>query len=379
MKVIYEGIKRLIYKINMHAFFQRKIIALVRLDAIGDFILWMDAAKEFRKKYPNYRIVVVCRKVNVQIAEKIPYFDKVIAVDEKCLGKLTYCLLLGIRFLSLYGAMLYQCVYSKEAMMDTIVSMIPAYEKITIEPDETNYYEHEKERGNKIYDKIVTVEHNWKMELLRNAEFMRNVGFSEFKADLPWIPVLLDDFKIPDEEYYVIVLGTANYARAWDVNKYCEVARWIANHSNFKCYLLGTTADAELGEEFLREAKEIEVENLIGKTNLLEYIEYIRNAKFVLSGDTSAAHIATATKTKSISVVGGWHFERFLPYKTECESNKEYYPDICYHKMSCYYCNRKLVTEQCIVDEEKNGKWSCVLKVTSDDVINKVQKVLKEE
>ncbi len=36
----------------------REAVLLVRLDLIGDFIIWLDAAKEFKKLYPGKRIVL---------------------------------------------------------------------------------------------------------------------------------------------------------------------------------------------------------------------------------------------------------------------------------------------------------------------------------
>ena len=38
-----------------------QIVLLIRQDTIGDFVLWLDTAKEYRKLYPsgNYKIVLV--------------------------------------------------------------------------------------------------------------------------------------------------------------------------------------------------------------------------------------------------------------------------------------------------------------------------------
>ena len=40
---------------------QLKILLLIRQDAIGDFILWLDTAKEYRKYFSpeNYKIVLI--------------------------------------------------------------------------------------------------------------------------------------------------------------------------------------------------------------------------------------------------------------------------------------------------------------------------------
>jgi ADP-heptose:LPS heptosyltransferase len=51
-----------------------------------------------------------------------------------------------------------------------------------------------------------------------------------------------------------------------------------------------------------------------GDTTLPELIRVIDRAVFVLTNDTSAAHIASALDVKAVCVVGGGHAGRFLPY-----------------------------------------------------------------
>ena len=64
-------------------FRKEKSILIMRLDAIGDMIIWFDAAKEYRKYFPNTHLVLVCNKVSKEIAEALPYFDEVICLDTK--------------------------------------------------------------------------------------------------------------------------------------------------------------------------------------------------------------------------------------------------------------------------------------------------------
>ena len=56
-------------------------VLLVRLDSIGDFFVWLDQAKEYRKIYPGKKIMLVGNKSWAGIAGKLPYFDAVIPVD----------------------------------------------------------------------------------------------------------------------------------------------------------------------------------------------------------------------------------------------------------------------------------------------------------
>ena len=50
---------------------EKPVVLLIRVDAIGDFVLWLDTAKEYRKLYPSeeYRIVLVGNKLWGELAE----------------------------------------------------------------------------------------------------------------------------------------------------------------------------------------------------------------------------------------------------------------------------------------------------------------------
>ena len=59
-----------------------ELVLLIRQDLIGDFILWLDTAKEYRNLYPRgkYKIVLVGNELWCNLAEKFPYWDEVFPV-----------------------------------------------------------------------------------------------------------------------------------------------------------------------------------------------------------------------------------------------------------------------------------------------------------
>ena len=48
--ILFDSIALWVAKVHKHN--QLKLILLIRQDSIGDFILWLDTAKEYRKYYP---------------------------------------------------------------------------------------------------------------------------------------------------------------------------------------------------------------------------------------------------------------------------------------------------------------------------------------
>ena len=56
---------------------QLKMVLLIRQDAIGDFILWLDTAKEYRKYFPpeNYKIILIGNELWFDLAKELPFWD----------------------------------------------------------------------------------------------------------------------------------------------------------------------------------------------------------------------------------------------------------------------------------------------------------------
>lgn len=368
-------LENIVYKSNVHSKSRKNMIVLMRLDALGDFVLWLDAAKEYKKKYPKVKIVLICKNINEPLARTIPYFDYVIGIDlEKIKEDCKYFWSIYLKMKALRGAYLVQSVYSRTNAMDFIASMIPAYKKISISTDGVNMAG-KTGISDWIYDSIVNISGVKEHELIKNARFLRKLGFHEFKAGLPELPEYScrKETKI-EEPYYVIVLGTSHYAKSWKVDGFCRVAQYIYEKYHMTCCMLGVEQDASLGRQFSTKCQNIPLKNLIGETTIPEYVQIIREAEFIVSGDTSAVHIAAAVKTKSIIIGGGWHFKRFLPYQTESGGN-QYFPTVVYQHMDCYGCDNKRITACCKRDTAHLGKWSCILAVTPEMVIKRIEEM----
>ena len=62
-----------------------ELVLLVRQDAIGDFIMWLDTAKEFRQLFPakKYKIILIGNASWCGLADEFPYWDQVLPIDSK--------------------------------------------------------------------------------------------------------------------------------------------------------------------------------------------------------------------------------------------------------------------------------------------------------
>ena len=58
-------------------------IVVIKIDAIGDFLIWLDSASQYRECYPNYNITLICNTACEEIAEHTGFFDRIIAIKNK--------------------------------------------------------------------------------------------------------------------------------------------------------------------------------------------------------------------------------------------------------------------------------------------------------
>ncbi|MFA7082796.1 MAG: hypothetical protein WC135_09305, partial [Bacteroidales bacterium] len=58
-------------------------ILIVKLDAIGDMIIFMDVAQEIRRVYNDKKIVLICNSVCLPLVENLDFFDEIIGIDKK--------------------------------------------------------------------------------------------------------------------------------------------------------------------------------------------------------------------------------------------------------------------------------------------------------
>ena len=358
-----------------------KTILVIRLDAIGDSIIWLDQAKEYRIAFPSHRIVLFHNEVWTEIAEKLPWFDECIPFYRNRIGNIKYYKeLLSILNKYTYEK-IFSPVFSRDFItVDWLIHNINALEKIGYTGDYQNnfiisinnlYYRHHKneQKLKKIVDSwytyLVPNSQECVMELQRNAHFIRQTINPSFQSQLPVIP--FDTPKpnhITQSDYTIIFLGASTIHRTWPINSFVNIADAIPNNTILLC---GSSDDRQLASEFIAQYQgEKNVIDISGKTTLIELINIIANADIVLSNETSASHIAVATRTPSICLLGGGHYGRFQPYQVDSlsDDDKKALPVVVACKdHSCFGCNWRC--KYPLV----NDRWCCIAEINPDDVI----------
>lgn len=247
-------------------------------------------------------------------------------------------------------------IYSRSIASEGIALSINADWKITNSGDLSNINRIEQKISNSYYDEIINITQKAKSEFFYNNLFTNLLIGKNQKIKLFKLKIFNEKEKSKIESYCIFFLGSSDIRKCWEIEKFLKIAEKI----KIPIILCGGKNEEKIGEKFLKNNFNKNIINKIGKTSLYETAKIIKNAKFVLSNDTFAVHLATILRTKSIVILGGGHFGRFLPYPKELENeNDKFLPEVIYKKMKCFNCNWR-----CKYDDIP---WRCIknIKVTN--------------
>ncbi len=348
-------------------------IIVLRLDAVGDFILWLDAAKDLRKIYAadKYSITLLGNHLWTSLAEKLPYFDAVWSLDKrKFITNPLYRLKVLKKVRKAGFQILLQPVFSRNFVYDdAIVRASAARDRIGYDTDGMNISAMQKKISNRWYTRLIPGSKKQLMELERNADFLRSLGYKEFRATVPRLSLDLNapkEFKL--REYYVISPAASVDLKRWPIANFVGVASHLYKATGWTAVVCGNRHEKKLGEILERKAQ-VPIQNWMGKTSLTELAAIIAHSKILIGNDSAAVHIAAAVSTPAVCIVGGGHFGRFLPYRLEVQSKN--IPSPVYHEMDCYGCGWK-----CKYPIKANNPTPCIQNVYLEQVWDAVRSLL---
>lgn len=343
-------------------------VVILRLDAIGDFVLWLDSAQHLRKLYPGRHITLIGHTLWKDLADKCPYFDRVIYLNspKNMTPKdkiLTWIFLLRFRCQTLLCP-----VISRTTFIEIILFFFRAKETIAPQGDEQNlHYGLPKA----LIRWIKKFRHSWytsipippnSHELIANTAFINGLSTHTFPTSLPPSDWIIDPaYPLPFEgPYGVLALGASTSKKMWPLK---NVATFLKSSAYKQWVIVGSGADHALSEHFINlftgENPGYRCQNLCGKTSLTDLYALAHQAQWVVSNDTALSHIAIAVKTPSATFLGGGNWGRFHPYPDFLNTLNTPY----FHSMPCFNCQW-----HCVFEEHQNPAntqpWPCVEKIS---------------
>ena len=353
-----------------------ELVLLIRQDAIGDFIIWLDTAKEYRKLYPpeEYKIILAGNKIWCDLAEDLPYWDEVLAIDVnqfKTFSRYRWNFLRKVRNLGIQISI--QPTFSREFYNgDAIVRASQASRKISSVGDMRNRNWLKQFIADSWHTELIPASKEPLTELERNAEFFSGFQSKQYLPSYPKMEVS-ESWEIQElnlEKYYVLSLGADKSYREWEVDSYAEIAKSIFEKTKWIGLICGTEKESHLGEQ-IQKICDVPLENYAGRTTLTQLAWLLAKSKILISNETGTAHIASAVGTPTVCILGGGHFGRFAPYPALPGQTNFF--NAVFHKMPCYGCNW-----ECVFSFNKGEPAPCIANVSVEAVWKEVEKIIED-
>jgi ADP-heptose:LPS heptosyltransferase len=376
-----------LYALNFVYFFtdtlclsvQKKIenksgVALVKLDGVGDFFMWLRYATTYKRIYEGKKITLIADSTWSKFAAELPYWDEVISVNTKKLyTNVIYRWSIIKKINNIGFELAIEPTYSRVFLHgDSVLRATSADERIGFVGDDSNTHAWFKKISNQWYTKLFQSDGHDLMELDRNQEFLINIsggnGITESEIDLP-MNVDLNNNWANGGDYFIIFPGVSWSGKKWSSENFAKVAFDIAQQKNWRLILCGGANERSICAEVIQLSGLSETLNLAGQTSLLELAMLIKGAKLLIGNDTAAIHLAALVHTPSVSILGGGHYGRFLPYSDQIIGIK---PIAVYEKMPCYHCNWR-----CTENYKPSDPVPCIAKISSDKVLQAVKMALE--
>lgn len=299
-------------------------ILIVRLDAIGDAILWSGAMAGVRSAFPGASLEIACRPDAAPIFETCPDVDVVHPIDPGALAGSGPALRTTADRLShrRYDTILHP-VRSRERGAEDLVAAIDAPEKIALASDLANCSAEERAEFDAGYTRILPSPAAPRHELERHADVLAGLG-------VPSAPPTPRVWLTPADRAAADARLAALRVDPRRTIALCPTARWrykrypawpaalreaLAERGDVAAVLLLGEADEDgVGARLGATLPTLRVVSAVGATPVREAIALIERARLCVTNDTFAAHAASAVRTPSVAVTGGGHLGRFLPH-----------------------------------------------------------------
>jgi ADP-heptose:LPS heptosyltransferase len=157
----------------------------------------------------------------------------------------------------------------------------------------------------------------------------------------------------------------------WPIDHFAELLTQLDSQFELQYVLCGSQDDRALCERLMHDPRLNNLTNLAGQTSLLELVELVRSAALVVTNDSSPVHIAAATNTPSVCILGGGHYGRFLPYHVESDVSSAL-PATLTTPMECFGCNWS-----CSFLKDTVSTVPCIANVSPTDVMQSCTALLK--
>jgi ADP-heptose:LPS heptosyltransferase len=350
-------------------------IAITRVDGIGDFVLWLNGARAIRKRFPrpDYHLTLIASATWAKFAEASGLFDVVIEVD-----------LARFSADGPYRRMIYRDIASRcfEIAINPTYSRSPWADDLLIRATGAPVTIGQAGDLSRAMRSLKRLTDCWYSELVRGDEatheLERNRHFARrfdpqagFRLQTLEPGMISRPHWLPqDRNYFVLFPGASKPISRWPAERFGEITARIHARTGWTAIVCGAASDSRAAQQLMASVEDVPMVDACGQTTLAELAGVIADAKLVVTNDTSAVHLAAALGAPAVTILGGGHFGRFLPYPATGDAVSRNLCVAC-HTMPCYHCNWR-----CVHPRQRDEPGPCITSVTIEQVWAMVEPML---
>lgn len=290
----------------------KKKLAIVRLDDIGDYLLWHNFISFYKssKRYSDYNITLIGNHVWKNIFEEYDTesVDNTIWVDkQQYLNDAEYRMQLWQHIRNENFETIICPTRTRPLHIDdSIVLSAGAINRIASE--NSFQFGSLNTKSDAHYTQLFSYK-NEIHELYFNRNFAAFATGENIEISRPTIPIL--ESRNKESKQIICFIGAAAKSKTWDVNYWIDLVK-LLQQNGYDSLLSGGKNEKEIADKIVAATQ---TKSIVGQTNLVETINAIANAKAVITGDTMAAHAAISLAKPTIILANGVNSKRFVAYE----------------------------------------------------------------
>lgn len=335
-------------------------ILVVKLSAIGDVIHALPVSYAIKETYPDAHLTWVVEPAAKELLEDNPYIDEIIVFKKKEFKSIS-------GFFANYGP-LKELIQKRE--YDVALDLQGLFKSAAIV-----FTSGAKKclgmcNMRELSDKVSTpvIGPNAEGHIVeRYLDVARAIGCRVDEVNFPMVikprteekarDILLQS-GVPLMTGYAVLAVGANWPnKRWPTRYYALLADWLYEKGIIPVFVGGGRLDEGLVAEIINQS-EVPPVSVVGKTSLKELAYIVREARFVIGGDTGPVHLAAGLKVPTIMLQGPTDANRNGPYR-QTENSIEV-------DRSCKYCWKRACPK----------KLDCLAAISVDQVKEKIENIL---
>lgn len=290
---------------------QQKLL-IIRLDDIGDYLLFRNTLPAYRAAYPQHHITLLGNTAWKSIFEAT---DSTSADETIWISKNKYFDDPAYR-ISLWADLRtagYQTVIcpsrARPMLLDDCCMLAAEPTQAMASHNELLYPE-----WNKLSDTLYT-----RLCPERNLihEFHWNIAFATWATGMPvnlaapHLPLPLESAPI-QQPYIVCFVGGSKKSHRWPAPQWVELVKHITAQYHCRAVIAGGATDKPMADAIALATDAI---NIAGTGTLLQTAQWMQHATAIITNDTMSSHMAVSLGRPTLIIANGDNFYKFCGYK----------------------------------------------------------------